>query len=398
MIPQADGEVPVVRIFPESTPVNMIPTMNDPDAYLLVDAGQTKDSCDCSYSIKAKLIINASPDSRHWGENEFVKKRDDDGHDGGVLLYARPYELSELLLVVPKLNTCMTRHKIIDDYYHFGGSLRHYMSSESKQSAFKAQQESECKNLGEEVCTGIVEGSFRVDFSREGPSGAVLSLEPKSDALLNIPRALVQSDFVFDSIAARVENILWTKSKAEETDGWKAMEKLLRLQLLKPEKCRYTVRRCVGRSDDAYDNKEYVELGTCQGEMRVVDMFKTIAEQQLEDNGQTKLLFTSYPFHPLFDMIYRKGDHTYHAFTATISGSKKSKKNLPAKFGDYIKKLAEAVGLTKNPNHKIKLYYATSTNDFDTFVTSPVKPVVPTEFESQVEVYHCHVEKQRPNQ
>jgi len=51
-LPSEDGSVRC-RVFPESTFASALPTMQDPEAYLIVDPGQTRTTCDFSSEISA---------------------------------------------------------------------------------------------------------------------------------------------------------------------------------------------------------------------------------------------------------------------------------------------------------------------------------------------------------
>jgi len=404
MIPK-DGGNPVVKVYPEASQVSLLPTMRDPEAYLLVDSGKTKTSCDWSEAIEAKLVINASPDSRHWGENEFVKSRSQQRLAGGVLLYLPPYSLPELLVVVPLLVKGATVESIMNGFYFFGGSLRLITAGTSVQKAFKDKQADEVSHMPAEVVSRIIRGTDAVDFSRNGPSSAVVSLEPTREAKSSTDqdndkdrsynfhrsRAIPQSRFVLDQIADRAEDDLWSAVLADRHDSWMMLEQFLRLQLQKPEQASYTVRRSVGKSNPAFESSLHtMKVGGCAGSEMVVDMVKFIKTMPVEDNGRTKLLYSCDRLYPLFDMIYREGEGVYHAFNATVSGTKKV---LPKKFSDEVKAVAEELDLANNPDHKVFLYYSTPTDNFDDFFTSSREPPIPKKFCKQFEIYNCHIQK-----
>jgi hypothetical protein len=53
-----------------------IPSMKKGGAFYVVDPGEYKESCDDTDDLfKARFILAASNDSRHWGEKEFTKFR-----------------------------------------------------------------------------------------------------------------------------------------------------------------------------------------------------------------------------------------------------------------------------------------------------------------------------------
>ena len=83
------------NVIPGETPINKIPFLRDCETYLIVDPGDTKDSCDPPGEVKAKVIILASPDENHWGGNAFEKR--DETKDGGFFLYFPPWSIAELI-------------------------------------------------------------------------------------------------------------------------------------------------------------------------------------------------------------------------------------------------------------------------------------------------------------
>jgi hypothetical protein len=64
----------------------------------------------------------ASPDSKHWGANEFTKKRA--GLKGVIKVYPM-WEIEELLKARPYLGSAMTEDQVKDRYRHVGGVPRH---------------------------------------------------------------------------------------------------------------------------------------------------------------------------------------------------------------------------------------------------------------------------------
>jgi hypothetical protein len=399
MVPDPKGGDPVINVFPESADFSILPTMDDPEAYLLLDCGKTKDSCDWSESIRAKLVINASPDSSHWGGNEFAKQRIvGRATDGGVFLYAPSYTLSELLVVVPLIDKEATTESIKEDFFFFGGSLRQYISSNQDKDDFKDKQSHDLEALMSlSHYEEIIAGEVGVDFKSPNPTSAVVSVEPDPSCTekrkYRKPQSQALSRFVLLEAAKLMERKLFSLAKEDRPDNWKYMELLLKAQLTKEKPREYTIRPCVGMKSPEWTNTREVTLGGCIDEKEVMDMFKKSAS--LSSGETNTLLYSRDENHKLFDMVYRDTDDTFHAFNATIQG--KNRKKLPTNFSAIVKEWIDGLDLANHPNRKVHLYYATI-NDWNEFATSPAEPELPTvtgidNIQDRFKVFHCKVTK-----
>jgi hypothetical protein len=94
---------------------------NDEFTYYVVDPGKTKDSCDPSQDFIGKVIIVASPDGRHWGEDEFTKNRQ---NTKGSFRYFPVWCLEELQVAKHYFNTNLSNEEIERRYDLVGGVPR----------------------------------------------------------------------------------------------------------------------------------------------------------------------------------------------------------------------------------------------------------------------------------
>ena len=270
-----------------------------------------------------------------------------------------------------------------------------YCSDEAAKKYFKTKQANEVSTLPNDVMRRILNEAYLVDFSRDGPSSAIISLEPKleesTDARYRSYRAVLLSDYVMNNIACHVKDDLWTASLGQKYDSRKKFEQFLRLQLQDPEPSTRSTRECIGKGDDAHGNNlETVKVGGCAGEVGVRDMLKSIASQATEDNGRTKLLYSIDKNHALFDMIYREGDDTFHAFHATTAKNE----TLPATRDGMVRTLVEKLDMAEHTNRRVYLYYATP--HFNSFGTAPVKFELPTidnipDLDERFKIFHLEV-------
>jgi hypothetical protein len=112
----------VTNVYPERTAWSSIPTMDDPSAYYVVDPGNSTDSCNPPCLFRPKVIIVASPDARHWGDRQFVKRR---VNSYGTRTYFPLWELDELLQARSHLGPWLTEAQVKDRYAQLGGIPSH---------------------------------------------------------------------------------------------------------------------------------------------------------------------------------------------------------------------------------------------------------------------------------
>jgi hypothetical protein len=115
------GDPVTANVYPAQAFSSGVPSLSEPSTFYVVDPGKFKGSCDPSNTFRPKVIIVASPDSKHWGAHEFYKKRDG---MKGVLKFFPVWELHEILQARPVLGPTMTAEHVADRYNHVGGVPR----------------------------------------------------------------------------------------------------------------------------------------------------------------------------------------------------------------------------------------------------------------------------------
>ena len=382
LVPGDDGSV-TCSVYPEKNPVALVPTMGDPESFLIVDPGQTKTSCNFVESISAKLIIVPSPDSRHWGGNEFTKTRTDLRVEAGQFVYVPAYTLPQLLVVVPHLQGAegLLPREIKERFYHLGGNLRRILSLKEEYDSDVRDVEREVQSFPESVAMQLALGHFQVDFSRDKPSSLTVGIEASDDLLQYSPKA--QSRYAVECIAKKARKGLWHAAMSNERHGDAYLEEFLAI-LLTTRRAYYECRACVGKKDAEYSNPFEDFLGAAQESSKSVeDMGTSIRDEETIKDGKTRLLKSWDLRHPLFDMIYRKDD-VYYAFNTTKSQKVKS---VAATFTQLMDELVAKLRLEED-NRSLRLYYATSTQTFDDFVTAAAKPKVESPL---VQLFHLHL-------
>jgi hypothetical protein len=160
------------QIHPEATVHWNIPSLQDPEAFCIIDPGATSDSCNPG-ALAAKLIIVSSPDSKRWGGSAFSKIGL--GYHGGQFLYYPLWSLDELLAVRSVLNQQVTEEQVRQRYYNVGGVPRDvfygYETALSEQdSAVAALTEFQATRYLRDLAYGVV------TMDRERPNARLLGL------------------------------------------------------------------------------------------------------------------------------------------------------------------------------------------------------------------------------
>jgi hypothetical protein len=118
----------VTNVYPERSAWSSIPSMDDPSAYYVVDPGHSTDSCNPPCLFRPKVILVASPDARHWGDRQFVKRR---VNSYGTRTYFPLWELDELLQARSHLGPWLTEEQVKDRYAQVGGIPSHVFADET---------------------------------------------------------------------------------------------------------------------------------------------------------------------------------------------------------------------------------------------------------------------------
>jgi hypothetical protein len=147
-----------VKVYPESVDPVVIPSLEHATTYFIVDPGATIDDCNVSPRYSHKVIIVASPDSRHWGHKEFWNYRD--GGEG-VFVYYPVWPLEELLAVRPVLFPELNEAEVKKRYRLFGGVPRNIRSApvallEKQRSAVDTLTSTELDEISSAFCIPMI--------------------------------------------------------------------------------------------------------------------------------------------------------------------------------------------------------------------------------------------------
>lgn len=356
----------VVTELPGNTPEEQIDALRRKETYYIIDPGKTKVNCNPNPNVKARVVIVASPDDRHWGGNDFSK--DQPGWPGGLYWYFPAWTLPELRAAGAELSPPISSAVIEELFSVFGGVPRQVFSPRYEKQNREILKE-KVEALSETQAKTLVSGRFNkhTGFGADQPQGGILIFLPTDD--YEGVTVSLASISVRNWIRSTFMNAIWNDlALYPSPSAWQLLECYTIEAMMKTNE--YTIRRSVGKSDASYAQTFQVELGGCTSQSLQSDCTSAV------QNGDDLVLFySSSPMHPLYDMIFKRNS-VYYAIQVTIGRTRGAKRQ-------QIADLARNLNIGEG-GRELKLYYAVHETYFDVFVTDPVEPISP----SGVSVYH----------
>jgi hypothetical protein len=166
------------------------------------------------------------------------------------------------------------------------------------------------------------------------------------------------SSLVEQKVYTKFKKQLWTLLLTAGPEGWIMLEAIARDSLVQEQKQEFECRQCVGNT--LYKNTFPKKSGGCATVRLVVDIVESI---KAENNTNIILFHPANSYNRLIDFIYRDENGHFHAFQVTLGQTHTANPT-------GIKELETKVG---DP-HRLSLYYLIPSDNFMTFVTTPVEP------------------------
>jgi hypothetical protein len=348
-IPNANGSV-ATNVYPEKEGRSNIASLNSESTYYVVDPGKTKDSCDPSSTFEAKVMIVASPDSRHWGDSMFSKAF----HSVmGFLKYFPVWELCELLAARTFFAESIAEEVVLQRYSEVGGVPGYIFASQIRFNAILKQQGRNINALTWEQ----VEKIAKIEVEPKGD--LLVYMKSPNDETFKKDTVVLASPLVEQKVYTKFKKQLWAVMLTAGPEGWKIIEAIARDSMVQEKKEEFLCRPCVGKNNTLYDKTFTKMLGGCADIRLVLDM---VEAAKAENN--TNVLFHSVDrYQKLIDFIYRDEKGHFHAFQVTLGQTHTANEN-------DIEDLEAQVGDPK----RLSLYYMVPGNNFKTFVTMKAKP------------------------
>ena len=360
--PAPDHRAASVVLYPESIATSNLPgTTTDPDLYLIIDPRKTKDSSDPSDEVRCKVIINSSPDSCHWGGNEFAKARD--GKEGGRFLYYPLWTLEELRAARPFVNDKVTPDEVEKRFDRFGGVPRIVLGAIGLSKSAEAQEKGLNKLTAEQarkIILGTVSTIDTMDATM--PPSSVVGYE-SSDPFTRSKICTI-SKHVSRSVLSKFLKDLWTRMLFEydASSAGKAFEIYMRYFFSKCGTATFKTRPAIGKNEQ--NKATAIETETTLALCTKMECVPNIWDAVRESKAERVLFYSSDKQFPLVDFAFKDGDE-YHAVQVTLAKKHESPK-------DMINDAVERLKL--EPGQKLQLHYAVPDFRFDEFVTKPVDP------------------------
>jgi Retrotransposon hot spot protein len=351
-----DGDPVTAKVYPEQAFYAGIPSLSEASTYYVVDPGDTDDTCNPRPLFRPKVIIVASPDSKHWGANYFYKDR-----DGalGVLKVFPVWELHELLHARPVLRRTMSVQQVTDRYNQVGGVPRHVFGSETTFNQALAKQTEKTDGMNceqaERIAVTKMQGLTTLDASQ--PQSALIGFRARQEDGFSNYTIDVIAPRVGERLFRRLLRDMWDKLLLPGAGNPWILEAYTRYLLGTNRTLTFRRRRGVGRNHRLRGTVESVSLGGC-GEIRSTwDVVAAAVERPMV------VFHPVNPAQKLIDFIYRDSEDHFHAFQVTLADKHSADVN-------HILELERQVG---DPG-RLSLYYMVPEFRFATFVTHPVDP------------------------
>ena len=164
--------------------------MKENGAFYVVDPGKFQGSCDDTDDrYKARFIMAASNDNRHWGANEFTKYRGPSCEDSlpgvettkplkeGKLVYGSLWTGRQVILAKPYINKLRNLHdnEILRRVRIVGGCMRDILVF--REGVFQEAVET-ALNLDPTTVQELAEGRFKFPFEPDLPSSLLIGICP----------------------------------------------------------------------------------------------------------------------------------------------------------------------------------------------------------------------------
>jgi hypothetical protein len=349
------------NVYPEQNWETTIRSLKDPSTYYIVDPGKFNGSCDPDDDFLPKVIIVASPDSKHWGGSEFYKTRDG---GKGVLKFFPVWELNEILEARQVVGPKMTVEEVEMRYGHVGGVPRDiFDDDEGFKEALRRQDKAgtllSMQQVKDVSVRFDVEAIVDDTFDASQPKSALIGYRVSDYDKGTFSDYIVEviATHAFARIVRRFMVDMW-QDLLLPSAGNPWLFEIYTRYLIASKSTRVKYRRGVGKRNVGRGSVKTIALGGGCTEVRSAGDIVEAAKKR-----HMVLFHSAKVSHPLIDFIYRTSKGHFHAFQVTL-GPKHSAKVC------HIRALERLVG----SGSKLSLYYLVPESRFDEFVTDPVDP------------------------
>uniref|UniRef100_A0A0K6S988 Uncharacterized protein n=1 Tax=Chromera velia CCMP2878 TaxID=1169474 RepID=A0A0K6S988_9ALVE len=363
--PMGSGRIET-EVYTEEQAIRVeVASLKLPSTFFLIDPGSNQGSCDPSFRVEAKVIMNASPDSKHWG-NEF-DKRQQDGEAYGIFLYYPLWTLLELLAASGFLSPSgylIEEDVLLERYREFGGTPRAVFAPESDLQGLRRKQKKGVHALTPEQVKLIADDKVAAVDTDDAsqPKSSVMGYESEGPSYDGKP--VIISKVVCERISERHMGLLWRDLELQSTHSTRGhlFEAYVRSLMLREGGNTFWSRKAVGARGDKTGTN--LELPCCESIRLVHDV--SAAVKACQKSGSVVYHSVNQQYE-LVDFVFKQNG-TFFAVNATIAASDKAKTK-------KINKLFTDLGLKADSGPpKLKLLFAVPMERFNDFYTDPREP------------------------
>jgi hypothetical protein len=339
-----------------------IESLKNPNTTFIIDPAKTQDSSDPSIYVLAKVIINASPDSKHWGGNEFSKRRG--LNPEGYFLYYGTWSIFELVAAAPHINPNLNQEQILARFRLFGGIPRHVFALDVV--AAKQKQAVGVNSITDiqaaQIGNNCVPEINTQDTNQ--PQSSVMGYVSESPFVKPIP--VIISEEVKEQIWFKHLGILWDQMLRTPNGTWAdAFEAFVRKLMCNPvgegkPGNRFNSRPAVGKKRPADHVPVCMYLPQC---IKICEEDDIIAA--VRGGGDCVIYHSVNKQYPLIDFIF-KASKVFYAVQATVGKTHDAK-------GKAIAELL--TNLSMEDDEALRILYAVPQEHFKSFTTIKVAPL-----------------------
>ena len=339
-----------------------IASLNKPNTTFIIDPAKTQDSSDPNDDVLAKVIINASPDSKHWGGNEFSKRRG--LYLGGRFLYYGTWSISELVAAAPHINPNLNKEQILARFRLFGGIPRHVFTLDV--AAAKQKQAVGVNSITDiqaaQIGNNLVSEINTQDTNQ--PQSSVMGYV--SEHPFDKPSPAIISEEVKEQIWFKHLGTLWNHMLRTPNGTWaEAFEAFVRKLMCNPvgegePGNSFNSRPAVGKKRSAGHVPVCMVLPQC---IKICEEDDIIAA--VRGGGDCVIYHSVNKQYPLIDFIF-KASKVFYAVQATVGQTHDAK-------GKAIAELL--TNLSMEDDEALQILYAVPQEHFKNFTTNKVAPL-----------------------
>jgi hypothetical protein len=353
------------NVYHGRTAFSDIPSLTLDSTYFVVDPGRSKENCVPPKLFQPKVIVVASPNSRHWGRFFFDERRS--SVKGSFKMYPI-WTLDELLDAQPIIYPEMSKDTVLRRFHLFGGVPRHVFWPAESVDLLRTQDFAVNNiklSVVESICRGFTEEVRSFDPS--APRSALIGFElaPDDNGMFKRYVPVLLSDTVKVKVYSKFIRNLWNIILSRKGNGPAIFESYLQSLLSGPTGTSVPV---YARSHFGAENRSLFDefrLPCCQDVLLAADLFETI----VDPNSKPFVLYVSSKSnHPLFDSVYKdKNTRTIYAVQGTTGVEHDSN---PYHLAEFLR-LMDGMGT----GWKMLLLYLIPSDKCRFFHTKPVDPI-----------------------